>query len=316
MKKINFDKTKAGKKAATFFWMALRYALLIGISYTILYPLLTKLSLVFMKPDDLADFSVRWIPKHFTLSNIKNSIEILDYWKCALTTLLLCLTICTVQIIITTVSAYGLARFKSKGRILIFGLVIATLLIPPQTYIVTLYTQFQYFDIFGLIKLFTGSSVNILDTAWTFLVLAATGVGIRSGLYIYVQKQTFSALPVELEEAAKVDGAGMFKIFYSVMLPNTVPTVVMCFILAFVWQWNDIFYTNYFAPELDTLSMKVSQMNVIISGYLGDWAARSSMQAQLLASVSIFLCAVPLILFFIVCQKFFVQGFERSGLVG
>lgn len=316
MKKIKLDKIKAGKKAATFSWAALRYVLLIGIGYTILYPVFTKLSLIFMKVDDLADFSVKWIPKNFTFDNVKNAVEILDYWDCLFKSLGLCLIICSIQVLITTVSAYGLSRYKGIEKKIIFGLVIATLLIPPQTYIVTLYTQFQYFDIFGLFKLFTKSSVNILDTAWTFIVLAATGVGIRGGLYIYVQKQNFSGLPIELEEAAKVDGAGMFRTFYSVMLPNAIPTVVMCFILSFVWQWNDIFYTNYFAPELGTLSMKVSRMNVIIAGYLGDWAARSSMQAQLLASVSIFLCALPLILFFIVCQKFFVQGFERSGLVG
>ena len=190
------------------------------------------------------------------------------------------------------------------------------MLIPPQTYIVTLYTQFQHFDILGVFKLLTGSSINILDTGWTFVALAATGMGIRSGLYIFIEKQVFTALPKELEEAAKVDGAGMFKTFVSVMLPNAIPTIVMCSILSFVWQWNDTFYTNYFASGLDTLVMKVNSLNHLISNYLGGWALRMTAEAQLLKSVGVFLSVMPLIIIFISCQKIFVRGVERSGIVG
>ena len=313
---IAFDKSKISKKSVSLLWSAFRLILLIGISYTILYPMLAKFSLVFMKPEDLTDFSVQWIPKHFTLSNIKTASEILEYPKCLAKTFGICLLICSLQVFVCTISAYGLARFKSKGRSIIFILVLATLLIPPQTYIVSLYTQFQHFDIFGLFKLFTGKDINILDTVWTFVALAVTGMGIRGGLYIYVLKQNFSSLPIELEEAAKVDGAGMIGTFFSIMLPNAVSTVVMCFILSFVWQWNDTFYTSYFASELGTLSMKGTEMGFLVGEYFGNWASRTSQQGQLLISVGIFLCALPLIVLFVLCQRFFVQGVERSGLVG
>lgn len=313
---INIDKTKFSRQSVTFLWSVFRLILLIGISYTILYPILAKFSLVFMKSEDLTDFSVQWIPKHFTFSNVKIASEILDYPACLAKTLGICILVCSLQVFVCTISAYGLSRFKSKLRTIIFILVLGTLLIPPQTYIVSLYTQFQHFDIFGLFKLFSGKDVNILDTLWTFVVLAITGMGIRSGLYIYVLKQNFSSLPIELDEAAKVDGAGMFRTFFSVMLPNTIPTIVMCFILSFVWQWNDTFYTSYFASELGTLSMKVTEMGFLVGEYFGNWASRTSQQGQLLISVGIFLCAVPLILIFVFCQRFFVQGVERSGLVG
>lgn len=311
-----FDKSKFSKESVSFLWAAFRLILLIGISYTILYPILAKFSLVFMDAKDLTDFSVQWIPKHFTLSNIKIASEILEYPQCIAKTFGICLLICSLQVFVCTISAYGLARFKSRIRNVIFIIVLATLLIPPQTYIVSLYTQFQHFDIFGLFKLFSGKDINILDTVWTFVALAVTGMGIRSGLYIYILKQNFSSLPIELDEAAKVDGAGMMRTFFSIMLPNAVPTVVMCFILSFVWQWNDTFYTSYFASELGTLSMKVTEMGFLVGEYFGNWATRTSSQGQLLISVGIFLCAIPLIIMFILCQKFFVQGVERSGLVG
>ena len=314
--KNKLDKSKVSSTAVSFLWAAFRLILLIGISYTILYPILAKFSLVFMDAKDLTDFSVQWIPKNFTLANIKIASEILEYPECIAKTFGICLLICSLQVFVCTISAYGLARFKSRMRNVIFILVLATLLIPPQTYIVSLYTQFQHFDVFGLFKLFSGKDINILDTVWTFVALAVTGMGIRSGLYIYILKQNFSSLPIELDEAAKVDGAGMMRTFFSIMLPNAVPTVVMCFILSFVWQWNDTFYTSYFASELGTLSMKVTEMGFLVGEYFGNWASRTSSQGQLLISVGIFLCAIPLIIIFVLCQKFFVQGVERSGLVG
>lgn len=316
MKRLTLNEVTLKKKAIPFLWSVARLLLLIGISYTILYPLLAKMALMFMDAADLSDFSVRWVPRHFTLSNLKITVEILDYWKCLAKSFGISFLIASLQVIVCTLAAYGFSRYRTKGKRLLFGLVLATLLIPPQTYIVTLYTQLQHFDILGIIKLFNGSGINLLDTVWSFVILAATGMGIRSGLYIYVEKQTFSALPQELDEAAKVDGAGMFRTFLSIMLPNAVPTIVMCFILSFVWQWNDTFYTTYFAAELDTLSMKIGKMNFLVSEYLGGWGLRLSAESQMLMSVGVFLCVLPLIILFIFCQRFFVQGVERSGLVG
>lgn len=314
--KISLSDRQFKKRILSFIWATARLILLIGISYTILYPILAKLSLVFMDAVDLSDYSVKWIPRHFTFSNIKIAVEILEYGKSLLKTIGICFLISVLQVTVCTLSAYGFARYKTRGRRILFGVVLATLLIPPQTYIVTLYTQFQHFDIFGIISLINGSGINLLDTLWTFILLSATGMGIRSGLYIYVEKQTFSALPKELEEAAKVDGAGMFKTFYSVMLPNAVPTIIMCFILSFVWQWNDTFYTTYFNATLGTLSMKIQSMSSLVSEYLGGWGLRGTANAQLLISVGVFLCVLPLIILFVFCQRFFVQGVERSGLVG
>ncbi len=313
---LHVNKKALKKSIAPFIWSVIRLILLIGISYTILYPLMTKLVLVFMDRQDLSDFSVQWVPKHFTLSNIVTTAEILDYWPTLLKSVGLCLTVCILQIAVCTLAAYGFARFSGKLRKLLFGLVLATLLIPPHTYIVTLYTQFQHFDIFGLISLFNGTGINLLDTAWTFIALAATGMGIRSGLYIYVEKQTFASLPKELEEAAEVDGAGMFRTFASVMLPNAVPSMVMCMILSFIWQWNDTFYTSYMASGLNTLSQKLSSLNYSISQYLGGWETRNSQYALLLTAAGTLLCVLPLIILYIACQRFFVQGVERSGLVG
>ncbi len=314
IKKI--DRKVLKKRTAPFLWSVIRLLLLIGISYTIIYPLLSKLVLVFMDPSDLADYTVKWIPKHFSLDNLRLSVELLDYWKTLLKTLVYCVGISALQITVTTLAAYSFARYKGIGRKILFGLVLGTLIIPPHTYLVTLYTQFKDFDIFGIISLINGAPVNILDTAWVFIALAATGMGIRCGLYIYVEKQTFSALPYELEEAAKVDGAGMFRTFFSVMLPNAVPSVVLCFILSFVWQWNDTFYVEQFANNLSVMSQKSVSLRFLVSEHLGEWGMHQTTDGQQMMAVGLFLCVIPVVIVFVLCQKAFVQGVERSGLVG
>lgn len=304
------------KQAPTKLWAVARILFLLGVSYVVLYPLLTKFSLIFMDFGDLSDFTITWIPKHFTLSNVTTVITIMDYWNVLLKTIIFCGVVSFIQVFVTTISAYGLARYKSKIRSFIFALVIATLVIPPQTYIVTLYTQFQNFDPFGLVSRFTNSTDGVLNTVLVFVLLAATGQGIRSGLYIYIERQTFRGLPKELEEAAKVDGAGMFATFWKIMLPNARPTVILCFMLSFIWQWNDTFYTTLFYPELETLAMKIGRLRLDISEYLGGWSQVGGSRALQLVSVGAFLCVIPLVILFVICQRFFIQGVERSGLVG
>lgn len=304
------------RRITTFIWSVTRLLFLLGVSYVVLYPLLTKLVLAFMDHRDLTDYTIIWVPKNFTFDNITVIAKILDYGKVLLRTILICGLIAFLQVFVTTISAYGLARYKSKLRSIIFALVIGTLIIPPQTYLVSLYTQFKNFDPFGIVSYFTNSENGIIDTVFVFVMLAISGMGIRSGLYIYIERQTFRGLPKELEEAARVDGAGMISTFWRIMLPNARPTVVLCFMLSFIWQWNDIFYTSLFAPGINTLSMKLGTLAVDVAEYLGGWSIVGASRSQQLISVGAFMCIIPLVILFILCQRFFVQGVERSGLVG
>jgi len=315
--KMNIKVTRNMKRKVTgSVWSLIRILFLLGVSYVVLYPLLTKLALVFMDYQDLTDYTIIWVPKHFTFSNVTTVAKIMDYGTGLLKTIAICALVSVLQIFVTTISAYGLARYKSKLRSVIFALVIGTLIIPPQTYLVTLYTQFKEFDPFGLVSHFTNSSNGIIDTVLVFVMLAITGMGIRSGLYIYIERQTFRGLPKELEEAAKVDGAGILSTFWRIMLPNARPTVVLCLILSFIWQWNDTFYTSLFCPEIETLSMKLGSLSVDVAEYLGGWSFVGGSRSQQLISIGAFLCIIPLVFLFILCQRFFVQGVERSGLVG
>lgn len=312
-----FDAETVKRKTPSVLWSIFRLILLIGISYVILYPILAKLALVFMDQADLNDVTVKWVPRHFTLDNLRVVIQVIDYWPALLRTLGVCLAVAVVSIFTCSISAYGFARFNFKGRGILFALVIATLIVPPQTYMVSLYQQLQDFDIFGIIGLFNdGHGINTVGGIWSFLLLGITGMGIRCGLYIFIMRQTFRALPKEIEEAAKVDGAKTWRTFWQIMLPNAIPTVLVCFILAFVWQWNDTYYTNMFADSLNTLAQINDGLNVTISSFLGGWNLVSNSYTRLLCSVGSLLAIAPILVIFAFCQKAFIQGTERTGLVG
>lgn len=318
LSEIKINPVTIKRKTPQILWAIARFVLLLGISYVILYPLLVKFSLVFMDQIDLKDITVKWIPRHFTFKNVQTVVAVTDYWEVLLRTVGFCGLTAFLQVATCTLAGCGFARYKFKGRNLLFLLVIGTLVVPPQTYIVPLYRQFMNFDFFWIISLFNGGKgINTIDSAWPFFIMAVTGMGIRSGLYIYILRQAFRGLPKELEEAASVDGAGGLRTFLQVLLPNVIPTVLVAFILAFVWQWNDTFYTSLFAPSLDVMAHTVSGIRVAISSYLGGWNETiGNMYTSMLINTSTLLSMIPVILLYVVCQKFFVQGVERSGLVG
>jgi len=205
------------------------------------------LSTAFRPLDEGMDPSVVWIPKQFTMANITDVIKAMHYPLAIWHTVQIGVVSAILQIISCAIVGYGFARFKFKGRDALFFMVIFTILVPPQTIIIPSYLQFRYFDFFGLTKilnLFTDNpiSVNLLNTGWTFYLPSILGVGIRSGLYIYVFRQFFRGMPKELEDAALIDGCGPVKTFLKVMAPNANSAFLTVFLFSIVWQWNDYFF--------------------------------------------------------------------------
>ena len=222
-----------------FAWSIIRGVLIAGISFIILYPLFVKLSLSFMAERDLYDTTVRYVPRNFTFENYIMVWKFLDYPKAFTNSFMLSMMVSSLQLISCTIVAYGFARFKFPLKNMWFGLVILTLVIPPQTIMIPLFLHFRYFDILDLFEKIIGQPFNMLDSYWPFVLMSITGVGLKNGLYIYIIRQFFRGMPKELEEAAYVDGSSIFKTFTVIMLPSAVPIMITAFLFSFVWQWND-----------------------------------------------------------------------------
>jgi multiple sugar transport system permease protein len=196
------------------------------------------------------------------------------------------------------------------------------IVVPPQTIMASLYLNFRFFDIFGLIRLISGRPANLLDSAASFWLLSATGMGLKSGLYIFMLRQYFRGMPKELEEAAWVDGCGKFRTFIRIMLPDAMPMLTSCFLFSFVWQWTDSIYSSLFLSSYKMLSVGLSG----IADKLGAWwmamnstagttysaAPMGYTQAIIATCMLIFLA--PLILLYMVAQKAFVESLGQTGI--
>jgi len=292
-----------------------RLGVLIGVAYTILFPLLAKVSSSFMAEVDIFDKTVNWIPKHFTLNNYRNAIKYMNYPQAFLNSLGLTLGLSLLQLASCSVVGYGLARFFFRGREILFGAVIFTLVVPPQMIMIPLYLNFRYFDFFGLAK---SLELNLLGTYWPLVLMGTTAMGVKNGLFVYIMRQYFRGMPRDLEEAAYIDGAGAFRAFFSVMLPGAMPALIVVFLFAFVWQWNDYFFVNIFAGSRELLPNALAELagrysrDLSIAG--SEYVPRA--HRSLLNNAGSLLLIAPLVILYIALQRYFIESVERTGLVG
>ncbi len=293
-----------------------RASVIIGVSYVILEPVLTMLSQAFMAPQDLYDTTVIWIPKNFTMRNFIPVVKVMDYLSTFSRSLLLSLLTAIMQVVSCTMIGYGFARFRFPGKNLLFSLVVLTLVIPPQTVMIPLFLHFRFFDILGVSHLITGGSLNLLDSYWPFLLQAITGNGIKNGLYILIFRQFFMGMSKEIEEAAYVDGAGTFRTFFQMMVPNATPAIVTVFLFSFVWQWNDEFYASLFVQGSSLLPQALQTMALNIETLAGPNVKLDPYYMSLLNNTGALLVIAPPLLLYLITQRYFVESIERTGLVG
>ena len=312
----SLNTTVAWAKGKRWLWILIRYLLIIGISYVILYPLIVKFSVAFMAEQDFQDLTVKWIPRHFTLDNFKNAIEAMNFGKAFTNTAIITVGTTLLQTIICSAGAYGLVKYRFRGSRILLALIVFSLIVPPQTYMSATYMQFRFFDLFGLLNGVLGSN-GLLNTYFPFFIKSLFGQGLRNGLYVYLFVQFYRGTPMELEEAAQVDGAGPWKTFVRIAFPNARPIVVTLCVISAVWQWNDVFFAHLLAPQMDLLASNVSN---IASMLLGDFNTSFLVEepARLSAAknAAAILLSVPLIVFFAVIQRYFTENLERSGIVG
>ncbi|MBR4072597.1 MAG: carbohydrate ABC transporter permease, partial [Clostridia bacterium] len=194
-----------------------RLIIIIGLAFVILYPIIIKLSTSLKPMTELYDPTVFVVPKNPTLQHFKDMISFINYPKTLGNSIFLSGLCGILQMASCVFVAYGLARFKFKGRGIVFGAVLATMVIPPQAILLPVFIQFQYFNIFSIFNFFTiPDGINLINTYWPFVLLSITCNGFKNGLYIYLLRQYFTGVPYVLEEAAYIDGCGPYRTFFKI----------------------------------------------------------------------------------------------------
>lgn len=169
--RVDFDRTPLkdrlkAKFLSTYFLgkvvlSIFRLVLMVGIAYIVLFPFLTKIAGSVMAPEDFVDVTVRLIPRNFTLDIYKAIIEELEYWEAFGNTFLLSFSTALIQTFICCLIGYGFAKFKFRGRNVLFMLVMLTMIVPHQTLRFSMFMEFNYFDILGIVRLLKGGGIEI-----------------------------------------------------------------------------------------------------------------------------------------------------------
>jgi multiple sugar transport system permease protein len=289
-------------KGKTALWRIVRFALLFGLGFILLYPMLFMLSNAFKPVAENYDPSIIWIPKTLTLDNFIDAINVMNFGTSLFNTLYINIITAFIQMGSCLLAGYGFARFRFKYRGIVFAMVIMTIIVPPQVMSVPMYINFV--------------NLKMIDSVFAFYIPAMLGQGLKSGLYIFVFRQFFRGLPMELDDAATVDGCGIFKIFTHIMLPNARSAVLTVFLFSVVWQYSDFFnpamYMDKSTVATALYSFRNAMQNLpgVGTNVWDPFFISTRIQAACLLSVT------PLLVMYAFTQRFFVEGIERTGIVG
>lgn len=291
-------------------WSFFRGAILLGFGFIIMYPVIYMISCTFRESLDMNDPSVMWIPKHFTLDVLKDTIKAMDFGNTLKNTLFLNVGCSVVQVISCSVTGYGFARFEFKGKNFLFLIVIMMILVPPQIISLPLYTQFMNFGI-GTFR------INLIDNMLTMYLLAITANGLKSGLMILIFRQFFRGLPRELEDVAYIDGCSPFRTFITIMLPNTLPAVLTVFLFSVVIYWNDYYTSSVYFHNTKTLALVLENLDNELKKYLfGSAEVQISQREQIVwKEAGCLLSITPVLIVYVFLQKYFTESIELSGII-
>ena len=308
------------KVAGDYAYRFCRFFMMFGLCFLILQPILNKISVSFMAEQDLYNTMVVNIPENFTTANYELAAEFMGYAEALKNTFFVSLFIAILQVAMCTLVGYGFARFKFPLKNFWFACVIILIVIPPQLLATPLHLHFRVFDVFGIIKAINGEAINLRGSTLPYFLMSAGCMGLKNGLYIYLLRQYFRNQPIELEEAAYVDGCGTLRTFFKIMLPDAKPILTSCFLFAFVWQWTDGFYSRMFLGSIRLLSIELSGIATELGSYittiLKNTAGASPGYVSCIIATGSLMVITPLLVLYLFAQKGFIESLASTGIKG
>ncbi|MFC5532047.1 carbohydrate ABC transporter permease [Cohnella yongneupensis] len=284
------------------------YLVLIDAAYIYLKPVFYMLTTMVKDLPDLMDPSVTWVPKRIFMENLGNAWEGLHYMKSFAVSLGISTTASVCQVVSCAIAGYAFARLSFPFKKFWFLCLIFIFIMPPQITILPTYLVFL--------------KSGILNTAWTVLLPTFFGHGLKGALFVIIFRQFFSTQPKELEEAAKIDGASVYRVFFRVMLPLSKPAILVVFLFSFVWHWNDSFLQGIFMSRAHVvpLSLGLTELKDYLNALASSGSGGVMGQINLLKDEPIkmaaaFLMIMPLLVLYAFAQRWFIESVERAGLV-
>lgn len=270
------------------FGLAITYFILVTASVICVAPFVWMVLTSFKTNAEALRFPPTIIPEKFILSNYSQGWERADFTLFTMNTVILAVT-CTVGTVLSAaVVGYGFAHFKIKGSRILYILLLSTMMLPAQ---VTLVPQYLLF-----------SKLHMLDTYWPMIIPAWLGGG---AFNIFLYRQFFKSLPVELSEAATIDGANSFQTFWHIMLPTVKPVALCVGVMSLVYHWND-FYTPL-------IYLNTTQKYTISIGLQFLNSTQGTAKIGMMMAVAV-ITMLPVLVLFFLAQKYFIKGIKITGI--
>lgn len=286
------------------FWSIFRFVIISALIFIIIYPIIYMFSCSFRESSDMNDPSVIWITRHFTLDVIKETAVVMNLPETFFNTVLINIVCSVFQVISCAFAGYGFARFDFFGKKILFGIVIMMIIVPPQIISLPLYGTFVH--------------LGLINSKLAMYLPALAGNGIRSGLMIFIFRQFFRGLPGEIEDASYIDGCNRLRTFLSVMLPCSGSAILTVFLFSVVFYWNDYYISSTFFNDNQTVALMVKNLSTRLSMKLfNSSSVQISPREQIVwLEAGCLISVTPMLVMYVFLQKYFIEGIERSGIVG
>lgn len=234
---------------------------------------------------------IEWIPREVTLANYAHVLKYsIGTW--AFNSLVVAGISTMLCVGFGALAGYALARLRFPGRNFIFAVFVASLMIPPEV---------------GVVPLLIG----IINIGWASTYQGLILPTIANVLSVYIFRQFFLTFPRELEEAAIIDGAGTFRIFWRIAMPLARSPMIAATVIVFTLNWN-----NFLWPLLVTFDDNMKTLPVGIAAFAPMTGTHTQMEGYAVAMAAVTLLSIPSVLLFLGLQKYFVSGLSAGGLKG
>ncbi len=281
-------------------WLIILQIIMTFVLITFLGPTLWMVSSSLKARTEIFAIPMVWIPENPQWGNYTQAMTMLPFAKFAINTFAICILTVIGTIISCSMVAYAFSRLKWPGRDLFFSLLLGTMMLPE---IVTLIPMFIEFRTLGWTK--PGTVFGVLPL--NFLPLVVPYWLALAPLYVFLMRQFFKSIPIELEEAALIDGANRLQILFRIILPLSKPVIATVAVFSFLQSYNDFLQPLIYLNGQDnwTLALGLRAMNDVQQ--TGQW--------ELLFAAST-VVLIPVLLIFIFAQRYFVQGIATTGFGG
>lgn len=286
-----------GSRARTLRNKRLVYLLATFLSVLFLLPVLWAVLSSLKSSSQFIEYPPRFFPSPFEWSNYIKVWELTPLAIYFRNSLLIAIPVLIGRLTMSSLIGYGFARFRFRGKNVLFLLMLSTMMLPQ---VVTMVPQFLIFKNLGL-----------LNTILPLVIPAFLGVGLGGPFSIFVFRQFFMTLPLDLDEAARIDGAGPLRIFRMIIVPLSRPVFAALAIFNFFITWND-----YLGPLIYLRTEQTYTIPLGLANFLYYSSLTPSEPILNLLMVAAIITALPVVIIFIIGQKYYVKGMTMGGMKG